>query len=72
VGNLVASPDTLEDVLLAMPPVHPSERLEQHPHADAFALSQVPDAFATYADCVFRASGAAVPADLPPVYGDLP
>jgi hypothetical protein len=71
VGNLVGSPKDLDDVVIAVPPVHETERLEQHPHANAFALSQVPDAFATYADCAFRASAAAVPAGLPPVYGDF-
>jgi hypothetical protein len=71
VSHLVASPKDLGEVLLAAPPVHASERLEQHPYANAFALSQVPDAFATYADCAFRATAAPVPAGLPPVYGDF-
>lgn len=68
-SELAGTPRTLEDLMAPAPPVHPSVRLLQHARAEAFALMSVPDAFATYGDCAFRASGQPVPADFPLVYG---
>jgi hypothetical protein len=68
-GTHVGKQAKLDDVLEGVTPSHPAVRLLSHPYSRAFALTSVPNAIASAADCAARAKGESFNADTPLEYG---
>jgi hypothetical protein len=69
-GKTFAKSTTLENILTAAEPIHPSTRVMDHPFARVFSLSSPPNALADAAECGARAAGTAMPDPLPLEYGN--
>jgi hypothetical protein len=69
-GSEIGRVRTLDDVVQAAEPFHPSVRIMDHRYARRFSLSSIPNALAEAVDCAARSRGASLPADdPPPAYG---
>lgn len=56
-GDQIPKESSLSAVIDAVPPFHHAVRLLSHPYASAFALTSLPNAIVSAADCVTRARG---------------
>jgi hypothetical protein len=70
VGTWVGTARTLDDVLVAPEPLHPSIRVMDHPYSRTFSLMAVPNALGDAIECDARARGVNVPEPLPLEYGN--
>jgi hypothetical protein len=70
VGTWVGTARTLDDVLVAPEPLHPSIRVMDHPYSRTFSLMAVPNALGDPIECDARARGVNVPEPLPLEYGN--
>lgn len=70
VGEWVGTPRTLEAVVEAAEPLHPSIRLMDQPYARAFSLTSFPTALSDAVECDARARGSVPPDPLPLDYGE--
>jgi hypothetical protein len=68
-GKSVGTPRSLDAILSAVEPVHPSLQLMNHSFARVFSLTNVPNALADALECDARAAGSTLPDPLPLVYG---
>jgi len=68
-GAEVGNQARLDTLISAVPPVHPAVRLLDHPYAQTFTLTSVPNATIAAADCAARAQGGRWTGDLPLEYG---
>jgi hypothetical protein len=68
-GAEVGKQTRLDTLISAVPPVHPAVRLLDHPYAQTFTLTSVPNATIAAADCAARAQGGRWTGDLPLEYG---
>ena len=69
-GKTLSASRTLENLLVAAEPIHPSTRVMDHPFARVFSLSSPPNALADAAECAARAANAAIPDPMPLEYGN--
>ncbi len=68
-GQTLGTSSTLERLLIAAEPRHPSTRVMDHPFARVFSLSSPPNALADAAECAARAADAEIPDPMPLAYG---
>ena len=69
-GKALGTSRSLENLLVAAEPIHPSTRVMDHPFARVFSLSSPPNALADAAECAARAANAAIPDPMPLEYGN--
>jgi hypothetical protein len=70
VGQWVGAPGSLEAIVEAADPLHPSIRVMDQPYSRTFSLTSFPTALADVVECDARARGATPPDPLPLAYGD--
>lgn len=69
VGDWVGSPRSLEAIVEAADPRHPSIRVMDQPYAGVFSLTSFPNALGDAVECDARARGVVPPDPLPLEYG---
>ena len=69
-GKTLGTSRTLESLLVAAEPIHPSTRVMDHPFARVFSLSSPPNALADASECAARAANVAIPDPMPLEYGN--
>ena len=69
-GRAVGEHRSLDTILEAVEPIHPSVRVMDHPYARTFSLTSIPNALADAAECDARARDGRIPDPLPLDYGD--
>lgn len=69
IGQSVGKPGSLEAILVAAEPLHPSIRVMDQPYSRTFSLTSFPAALGDAAECDARAGGAVPPDPLPLEYG---
>jgi hypothetical protein len=69
-GKTLGTSRSLESLLIAAEPTHPSTRVMDHPFARVFSLSSPPNALADATECGARAADAVIPDPMPLEYGN--
>ena len=69
-GKTLGTSRSLESLLVAAEPIHPSTRVMDHPFARVFSLSSPPNALTDAFECAARAANPAIPDPMPLEYGN--
>jgi hypothetical protein len=69
-GKTLGTSRTIESLLVAVEPAHPSTRVMDHPFSRIFSLSSPPNALADAAGCSARAANVEIPDPMPLEYGN--